>query len=294
MGESRPEVAVCLAVHRPDPVLLERQLASLAGQQDVGWVLTRFDDEAGLGSYAAFERVLGQVPPVVPLVAPCDQDDVWDPRKLAVLRDALAGGALLAYCDQRVVRADGTVLSPTYWATRENGCDDLEALLLTNTVSGAASLLRRELLDVALPFPPELLGSHHDHWLAVCALALGEIAYVDRPLVDYVQHEGNVVGHAERPRRADRTGAGPWRERARRDHERYVERPALVARTLLERAGPRMSPVKRRAAARVAAGDARLAGLVAGAVREQLHPQRTLEARRRALRGALARRTRTA
>ncbi|MGZ8633485.1 MAG: glycosyltransferase family 2 protein, partial [Solirubrobacteraceae bacterium] len=75
--------------------------------------------------------------------------------------------------------------------------DDLGAELQTNVVTGAACLVRREVLDVALPFPHELAGSFHDHWLAVCALALGDLAYVDRPLVDYVQHDGNVVGWSE-------------------------------------------------------------------------------------------------
>jgi hypothetical protein len=288
-----PQVGVCLAVHRPDPVLLRRQLASLDALEDVSWTLVRYDDQDGLGAYTAFEAVLRQAPSELPFLAPCDQDDVWHPDKLRVLRDALPdGGPLLAFGDQRIVRADGTLVSPTYWTNRDNGWDDLEALLLTNTVSGAASLVRREVLDLALPFPPALPGSFHDHWLAVCALALGDITYVDRPVIDYVQHADNVVGHAERPRRGQRTGEGPWRERARRDHERHVQRPALFAHTLLERAGDRMDPAKRAAAERVAAGDARLLVLTAGAVREQWRPRRTLEARRRALRAAVGRRLR--
>ena len=86
------------------------------------------------------------------------------------------------------------MLSPTYWTDRVATWDDLGAELQTNVVTGAACLVRREVLDVALPFPAELDGSFHDHWLAVCALALGELAYVDRALVDYVQHDANVVG----------------------------------------------------------------------------------------------------
>ncbi len=35
---------------------------------------------------------------------------------------------------------------------------------------------------------------YHDHWLALVALASGEVAYVDRPLYDYVQHGGAVQG----------------------------------------------------------------------------------------------------
>jgi hypothetical protein len=273
-------VAVCLAVHRPDPELLRRQLASLEVQTYREWVLVREDDEAGTGAYRAFERCLGR-----------DQDDVWHADKLAVLAAALQGsGALLAYCDVRVVRPDGTVLSETYWTDRDNGWDDMADLLATNVVTGAASLLRREVLDVALPFPREVDGSYHDHWLALCALALGDVAYVDRPLVDYVQHGGNVVGHS--PRRGASPGAkAPWRTRVRRDYERHVVRPQVMARALLERTA--MPAAKRRAVERAARGDARagdLARILAGAAREQVRPRRTLDAQRRAARGALGRR----
>ena len=80
-------------------------------------------------------------------------------------------------------------------------------------MTGAASVLRREVLDVALPFPREVDGSYHDHWLALCALALGDLAYVARPLVDYVQHGANLVGHAERRARAPAAGRRGRRSR---------------------------------------------------------------------------------
>ena len=255
-------VAVCLATHRPDPTLLLRQLASLDAQTYADRVLVREDDEAGSGAYRAFERCLARVPADVGFVAPCDQDDVWHPEKLVVLTGALeTTGALLAYSDLRIVRPDGTVLSETYWTDRSGDAGGLGDLLATNVVTGAASVLRREVLDVALPFPREVDGSYHDHWLALCALALGDLAYVARPLVDYVQHGANLVGHAERRARGPRTEPGPasLAERARRDRERHVVRPQVMARALLERAGDRMTPAKRRAAEGAARGDARVA-----------------------------------
>ena len=54
----------------------------------------------------------------------------------------------------------------------------MDALLITNSVTGAASLFPRALLDDALPFPPDQFEHFHDHWLAVCALATGGIHYV--------------------------------------------------------------------------------------------------------------------
>jgi cytochrome c-type biogenesis protein CcmH/NrfG len=87
--------------------------------------------------------------------------------------------------------------------------------------------------------------------------------------------------------------AVPLAERARRDRERHVVRPQVMARALLDRAGGRMTPAKRRAAERAARGDetwAAVAGILARAAREQARPRRTLDAHRRAARGALWRR----
>jgi hypothetical protein len=284
-------IAVCLAVHRPDPARLQRQLASLEAQAEAEWTLVREDDSGGTGAWRAFERCYRRVSPEVAFVAPCDQDDVWQPTKLAALQAAMAPGVALAFCDLRIVDGDGGVLSPTYWTNRVATWDDLGAELQTNVVTGAASLVRRDVLDVALPFPDELAGSFHDHWLAVCALAVGRLAYVDMPLVDYVQHGDNVVGWSERRRRDEPSSGEPYAARAARDRERHLERPRLWARTLLDRC-PSLEPAKRRALERAAR--AGLPWLAAGALREQLDPRRTLEARRRALRGALLGRGRRA
>jgi hypothetical protein len=277
-----PVIAVCLATHVPDPRLLARQLASLGALQDADWELVRVDDPEGSGAWRAFERCYAQVPVAAELVAPCDQDDVWHPAKLARLRAALAPGATLAFSDVRIVDAAGAVLSDTYWQGRRPAWDDLGDMLATNVVTGAACLVRREVLDVAMPFPAELDDSFHDHWLACCALALGELRYVAEPLVDYVQHGANAIGWSQAPRTAG--PRAPWRARAARDRERHLDRPALWAQTLLDRV-PGVTGAKRAALERAARP--RLPDLVAGALREQRDPSRTLQARRRALRGAL-------
>ena len=72
----------------------------------------------------------------------------------------------------------------------------MPSLLMANSITGAASLFRRRLLDYALPFPPRQFSHFHDHWIGLTARVLGEVAFVDRPLYDYVQHGGAVLGHA--------------------------------------------------------------------------------------------------
>ena len=142
---------------------------------------------------------------------------------------------------------DGHVLRDTMWRGRRNNHTDLTSMLVANTITGAATLFRRELVDPLLPFPDMPGWQFHDHWLALVALASGEVSYVDRPLYDYVQHASAVFGDVTRGRR-------PRRERPRHDSctrlrgdyfYGYLGREVL-ARALLERCGHKLTPAKRR------------------------------------------------
>jgi hypothetical protein len=92
------------------------------------------------------------------------------------------------------------MLPQTYWTNRQNNYKNLGSLVLSNTITGAASLFRHELLNSVLPFPQRVGNLFHDHWIACIALAQGKIAYVDRPLYEYTQHSDNVIGHSALPR----------------------------------------------------------------------------------------------
>ncbi|MCU1279809.1 MAG: methyltransferase protein [bacterium] len=216
-------IAICLATYNPDPALLERQLASLRTQTRRDWTCIIHDDgsrldrwaaiealaqsdsrfrihraERNRGFYRNFEAALALVPSTTPYVALCDQDDVWFEDKLAVSIERLQANprAQLVYSDMRIVRSDGEVVASTYWNNRRNNFRNFDTLLFANTVTGAASMLRGSLLDAALPFPPAQGPSFHDHWLACAAFVAGGLEYVDRPLYDYTQHGGNVIGHS--------------------------------------------------------------------------------------------------
>ncbi len=85
----------------------------------------------------------------------CDQDDRWRPGKLERLLAAI-GDAQLVYSDARIVTPAGELVRPSYWTERSNNYTNFGSLLLANSVTGAASLFRRDLLDDALPLPPRL------------------------------------------------------------------------------------------------------------------------------------------
>ncbi len=221
-------IAVCLATYRPDPALLRAQIESIRAQTDPNWICVISDDRSEperyaeileivgddprfsvsqapewIGFYRNFERALTLVPADVPLIALSDQDDVWYPDKLATLRASI-GSAALVYSDQRLTDPTGQVLRDTMWVGRSNNRTNMASMLVANTVTGAAMLIRRDVVQRALPFPECPGMQFHDHWLALVALASGPLAYVDRPLYDYVQHRGAVLGRVVGPGVADR------------------------------------------------------------------------------------------
>jgi glycosyltransferase involved in cell wall biosynthesis len=287
-----PRVAICMATFNPPGELLRRQLDSIRQQTHRNWVCLISDDHSDpasferleleiagddrfvlsradhrLGFYGNFERALSMVPGSAEFVTLCDQDDRWQPGKLERLLAGVSGGAQLAYSDARVVDPDGELIHPSYWTVRRNNHTNFGSLLLANSVTGAASLFRRDLLDDVLPFPPNLARPFHDHWLAIVALARGEIAYVDEPLYDYVQHRGAVIGHStanKKPRpirrhlldRLRNPGVG---SRVVYYYDWYQQ--LLFAEVLRLRCWDRMTPSKRRTLSRLLHADSGVVGL---------------------------------
>lgn len=298
-----PRVAICLATYDPDMELFARQIDSLIQQTHKNWIAIVIDDcsdphvferirqivatdqrfyvfrnRSNLGFYRNFERCLSLVPTDADFVSLADQDDYWHPDKLASLMAGFRPTTTLVYSDMRIVSADGRLIADTYWTTRRNNYKDLACLLMANTITGSAFMIRRELLSHILPFPQKFRGSYHDHWIASVALSLGSIEYVGRPLYDYVQHERNVIGHI-----TGRVSAGPipwtemvpilWGRRKTGDESRralmvqrrhayleHVLRVKSLARAIELRCGLELDDRKRRALERMVTIDSKVRG----------------------------------
>ena len=219
-----PLIAICMAMYGPDMTRFARQLESIICQSHENWVLIISDDAThdvdqnelralcnldprrirllrhgtNLGFYHNFERALHYIPENTQYIAFADQDDSWYPDKLRKLVSHLEDDqCALVYSDMRLVNDAGRVIADSYWQRRKNEYQDFDTVYLANTVTGAASLFRRELLTEVLPFPARIGAAFHDHWLACVALCQGRIGYIDEALYDYVQYDNSVIGHCE-------------------------------------------------------------------------------------------------
>lgn len=332
--ETSSLIAICMATYEPGEEWLRRQLDSIRAQTRETWVCVISDDasspeafaaleravgndprfvvsrsEDRLGFYENFQRAIRMAPPEAELIALCDQDDRWDPDKLEALTSTLDSNpaAQLAYSDMRIADEHGRILSETFWYLRRNRYDDIASILIANTVTGAASLFRRELLETALPFPPGGTSEHyHDQWLAACALAIGEIAYLDRPTYDYTRHLASVTVAAAAEFYAPPNGlrervALRWRRLTRRLRmaiagpnwrDLYLERILMIRQLIVVlelRVGGRISPEKRRSLGLLSAADRspRAAAWLAARILRPLVGRNETLARERVLVGSL-------
>jgi hypothetical protein len=222
-----PEVCVILPVFRPDRRYLAEQLQTIAEQTlrparlvavaadgtsgpliaaiagRFGLPLTLVEPETPLDTPRAVEAGLARALAVsgsAAVFALADQDDRWQPERLARGTAALAQGAALAHSDARLVGPEGAVLHASLFGfERRHASPGLRGLLLRNTVTGMTATFTRRTAELALPFPPQA-GVHffHDLWLALIAAATGGIARLPQALVDYRQHGSNVLGAVDR------------------------------------------------------------------------------------------------
>jgi glycosyltransferase involved in cell wall biosynthesis len=277
-----PLIAICMATYNPNLELFRDQVESIRAQTYPNWVCVISDDcsererfeavaeivgdddrfiltrsEYNQGFYRNFERALELAPAQADLLALSDQDDRWYPDKLEALNQAI-GSAELAYSDLRRVDVAGKVHAETLWEGRRNNRTSFASLLISNSIVGASCLIRRRVVDEAIPFPYGPGWDFHDHWLALVAMAIGDIGYANRPLYDQVQHSGAILGRvgAAQPEAGD---GGPRRLRDRVPSPRgflnrwrsayfslYLQREFL-ARMLLGRCNAQLTRRKRRA-----------------------------------------------
>lgn len=258
-------VEIVLAVHRPDPVFFEKQIASIRSQTWDDWILHLVLDGAhpGLlphldrwireeprirvteraehgGSCRTFEAGLAGLGDCGPFIALADQDDIWEDRKLESLVRLLRAHpeATMAFCDSSVIDESDRLLAPSlHRSERRVRMFTITSLLARNSISGHSLLFRSELLGQAVPFPTAMFecGVHHDHWLAMVAALRGDILFHDEVLVHHRLHRDNQIG----PRlgmAAARSGFGAWTAQNRR------LRAAVSARFRLLGAISRSSP----------------------------------------------------
>jgi hypothetical protein len=185
-------------------------------------------NERRLGPACNLERLLVRASGEI--LFPCDQDDIWDPRKIEVLARVLeespeSGGAI---CNSSLIDGAGRDIPGSLfdWAgmsavTRQTLSSGSSAAVMEiarrNVVASHALAIRRDTLSLVLPLG---LHWHADWWIAIILSATTGIRTVEDCLVKYRLHDLNTVGLPEKR---------PLAERASRERiARFVRRADLL------------------------------------------------------------------
>lgn len=162
--------------------------------------LSLIPSNQNLGARGSFSELLKQGQ--APYVMFADQDDVWLPNKIELCLDHMCylekryGDhiPLLVHTDLKVVKADLSVLSESFWRyTQLNPhITHLNRVLTQNHVTGCTMMINRVLADLAYPIPETAIM--HDWWMALIAAGLGKISPLHQPTLLYRQHGTNTIG----------------------------------------------------------------------------------------------------
>lgn len=119
-----------------------------------------------------------------------DQDDIWMPDKVKVTIAALAN------CDFTV--SDCITINENKQVISQSRIKDYNIktgfwrLMIKTRYLGCCMAFRRNVLDAALPFPDNAYLMEHDLWLAAVAECYFKTSLIDKPLIKYRRHGGNV------------------------------------------------------------------------------------------------------
>lgn len=217
LGSTRPPVSVCIAAYNGE-LFAKEQIYSILQQlsredeiviiDDASTDKTRdvilsFNDERirllthkyNVGVLASFEDAIrisrGEI------IFLSDQDDIWAPDKVRIVLEAFSmdPGVTLVASDAKVIGHDGTEVLPSYYAHRGVFSSGVINNLWRCKYLGCTMAFRSSKLPHILPFPRQFsaLRNCHDIWIGMRnSLSGGKTLYIDRPLVLYRRHGGNV------------------------------------------------------------------------------------------------------
>ena len=118
-----------------------------------------------------------------------DQDDIWTEGRKDRMLDALRHCGYVAVLANAFVMTERGIEGSFFSDARNPNVRSIGSNFFRNNFIGCCMAFRREVLEIALPFPASI--SMHDWWIGTCAMALGEVRYLAAPSLLYRRHSAN-------------------------------------------------------------------------------------------------------
>ncbi len=171
-----------------------------------GWKLLRHSQNLGFidNFRAAFKEATGDI------IFPCDQDDIWEPDKLEVMEQVFLDhpNAMAVNGSFVMIDAEDNPITPPpypkgsynhgliYYPVEQGGLTQIPFSYIIrgnmNLSPGCTMAVRRKLLDYYLSRSKGEIP--HDLELNIYAAQIGELYYLDQPVIRYRLHGNNTIG----------------------------------------------------------------------------------------------------
>jgi glycosyltransferase involved in cell wall biosynthesis len=160
-----------------------------------------FLNDRNQGHVKSFEKAIGLASNDIILLS--DQDDVWLPERLNKLIDKcyVKKMALLTSNFGLIDENDLSLPDPKHKLREIDSNLHIRNIfniyLGKRPYFGCAMIFRRDLLDIAFPFPAWVEG--HDVWLALCSNALKSNFHIELKTINRRLHSSNLTSLSRRP-----------------------------------------------------------------------------------------------
>lgn len=154
------------------------------------------DNLGNVGPAKSFLYLLDAAPNDAAAYAFCDQDDVWQPEKLAWAWEWISIQPLdrpaLYFARQQIV---DTLLRPIGTSPDFRRPPGFRNALAQNIAAGCTMVMNAAARRLIVTAPPPPLGSMHDWWCYLLVSGAGGELYADRrTVILYRQHADNAIG----------------------------------------------------------------------------------------------------
>jgi len=156
-------------------------------------------NERNLGSTKNFEKAMSLC--IGDIIALCDQDDVWLPRKIEILENTFLAndGCGMVFTDAMAVdeanNPQGKLWAWFKFDKKKQKMlrrgDGLRLFVAGNVVTGATAAITKSFFEEAAPFPDRFV---HDRWLAIVAVSKGKLFFSDAVTINYRRHASQQLG----------------------------------------------------------------------------------------------------
>lgn len=215
-AEERPAISICMAAYNGERYITA-QLQSILSQLAAGDEIIVVDDgssdatkekvralkdrrirliehASNQGVSHTFEDAIRAASGRILFLS--DQDDVWDPRKVAVILDAFRSNpdVTLIATEVALIDANVNLIAESYFSPRGGFKAGLWRNLIRNRFCGCTMAFRSELIGEILPLPHNY-DVLHDVWIGTRnSLSGHRTLFIPEALVLYRRHSTTVTG----------------------------------------------------------------------------------------------------